>query len=176
MYVNVPPRFACPRYFSRGVARVVETRIVVSWADGHCVRVVTGDAGFHWDIDLSPSPTTRLLNGVASLVPDAFLRSRPVLGLMGHIAGPILRAGRLRLHGRAPNGHRFIASPRLLWIVDDCSALVEGHDIGRPAPLDRQARLGDFLIPQRGILAFGQGVFDPETENAPVAPSAVTAT
>jgi hypothetical protein len=37
--------------------------------------------------------------------------------------------------------------------------VVEGADLGAPGPLDRQAHLRDFWIPQRGLLAFGESTF-----------------
>ena len=161
MYVNVAPRFACPRYFGRDVSRVVETEIVVSWGGPRTFRVVTGNAGFHWDVDVAATPATRLLNALAGAVPERCWRSPPALGVMARLAAALLGAGTLRLHGRVPNGHRFRGSPRRLWVVDRSSAVVDGRDIGAPAPLERQTRLGDFWIPQRGLLAFGDSIFNP---------------
>lgn len=161
MYVSVAPRFACPRYFGRAVSRVVETEIVISWSGPRSFRVVTGDAGFHWDVSVVATPATRLLNAVAGAVPEGLWRSPSALGVMARLAGSLLEVGTLRLHGRVPNGHRFRGSPRRLWLVDRSSAMVGGRGIGAPGPLDRQARLGDFWIPQRGLLAFGDSVFNP---------------
>lgn len=171
MFVDVPPPCACPRYFGRDVTRVVETEIVVSWTGPSSFRVVTGSAGFHWDVGVSATPVTRLMNGVARFLPEPLWRSRRFLGAMGRLAGPLLRAGTLRLHGHVPNGHRFLGSPRLAWVVTESSAVVEGEDIGEPGPLDRQAHLRDFWIPQRGLLAFGESIFDPAdlTPDRPVA-------
>ena len=39
-------------------------------------------------------------------------------------------------------------------------AVVEGVDIGAPGPLNRQAHLRDFWIPQRDLLAFGDSIFE----------------
>lgn len=168
MYVDVPPRFACPRYFSRDVARVIETEIVISWAGPRRFRVVTGRAGFHWDVGVRSTPATRIMTGAAQLVPERAWRSDRALALLGGVAGPMLRAGTLRLHGHAPNGQRFRANPRRVWAVAESSAVVDGEDPGTPGPLDRQARLEDFWIPQRGLVAMGSSVFEAKTGTAPV--------
>lgn len=160
MYVDVAPRRSCPRYFGAAVTRVVETQIVVSWADARTFRVITGNAGFHWDVTVAPTPITRLMNGLARPLPEAAWHSRSVLRLLGRLAGTLLRAGTVRLHGRVPNGHRFLANPRRVWAVTGSSAVVEGVDIGAPGPLNRQARLRDFWIPQRGLLAFVDNIFE----------------
>lgn len=83
--------------------------------------------------------------------------AREMIGLM---ARPLLGVGRVGLHGRVPNGQRFIANPRTLWAVVDSSAQLAGTDFGPPGPIEPQAHLGDFWIPQRGILAMGQTYFD----------------
>lgn len=161
MYVDVAPRYACPRYFGRDVSRIVETEIVISWTGSSHFSVVTGAAGFHWDVRVIPTPRTRLMNRGVRLVPGPFWRSRRVLGLVGRLAGPLLGIGTLRLYGRVPNGHDFMAVPGPVWAVAESSAVVEGENVGEPGPLDRQARLRDFWIPQRGLLAFGESSFDP---------------
>ena len=43
-------------------------------------------------------------------------------------------------------------------------ALLAGEDFGEPGPLAEQAHMGDFMIPQRGILAIGGGYFEPLDE------------
>jgi hypothetical protein len=79
---------------------------------------------------------------------------------MGRVAGLLLRAGRVRLQGTVPNGQHFQAAPRLLWAVINSTALVGGHDIGPPGPLQHQDGLGDFWLPQRGLFAVGTARFD----------------
>jgi hypothetical protein len=83
---------------------------------------------------------------------------------MGKAAGSLLGAGRIRLVGQVPNGQRFIANPRHLWIIASSQATLNGQDLGRVRPLPEQESLGDFWIPQRGIFALAQAsleAFDP---------------
>jgi hypothetical protein len=42
-------------------------------------------------------------------------------------------------------------APTQLWVVADSQAVLNGRDLGPSGPLLRQARLGDFRMPQRGI-------------------------
>jgi len=47
-----------------------------------------------------------------------------------------------------------------LWVVADSRAVLRGRDLGPSGPLLRQARLGDFRMPQRGIGMVGSGHFE----------------
>jgi hypothetical protein len=76
------------------------------------------------------------------------------------VAGPLLGVGRIGLHGRVPNGQSFIANPRVLWRIMDSTAVLAGEDFGSPGPVQPQAHLGDFWIPQRGMLAIGAAYFE----------------
>jgi len=100
------------------------------------------------------------MNAMARLLQNVAWRSPAVLAAMSMVAGPLLGVGHVGLHGRVPNRQRFIANPRVLWAVLESHARLAGEDFGPPGPLLPQARLGDFWIPQRGILAMGQAYFN----------------
>jgi hypothetical protein len=56
-------------------------------------------------------------------------------------------------------------APKQLWVVADSRAVLHGQDLGPIGPLMRQARLGDFHMPQHGIGMVGSGhfeTFDPD--------------
>ena len=114
---------------------------------------------------MAETPATRLLNGIAAALPASLWR-RATLVAMTWVAGRALGAGRLRLLGRTPNGQRFRASPRRLWVIDESRgrARIGGVDLGEPGSLTPQAHLGDFLIPQRGLFVIGSAFFEPDGE------------
>lgn len=118
-----------------------------------------------WEIILAPTLTTRLLSAVGKATPDVLWRRRSVLSAMAAVAGPMLRVGRLSLHGNAPNGQWFKANPKSIWAVIGGRARLDGADLGGLEPLPETASLGDFLIPQRGIFAFGLALFEPFVED-----------
>ncbi len=101
---------------------------------------------------------------VGSALPLAAWRSRPVLAAMGHLAGSLLRVGRVKLTGMTSNRQRFDANPLRIWYVTDSHAVVEGSELGPIGPLAEQAHLGDFYIPQRGIFARGRVFVTPIKE------------
>jgi len=47
-----------------------------------------------------------------------------------------------------------------LWVVANSRAVLHGRDLGFSGPLLRQARLGDFRMPQRGIGMVGSGHYE----------------
>lgn len=167
MYVDAPADVSCPRYFGRALDRIVETDIVIAWTGPRRFRVVTGTAGFGWQVRLRTTPITRLMSAFMPRLPAAWLCRRWLLGPLGRLAGPLLDAGRFRLHGRVPGPYAFRLCPTRLWAVADSSAVVLGADVGAPRPLHRQARLADFWIPQRGLLGFGETIFEPHTSAKP---------
>ena len=72
----------------------------------------------------------------------------------------MLRAGHVRMSGTVPNGQHFAAGPHLMWLIRDSRAHLDGADLGTPAPLPRQQRLGDFWLPQRGVFVVANAVFE----------------
>jgi len=160
-YANVSPQQACTRFFGAQVSRAVETEIVVTWTAPSRFRVEIPAESFEWDVRVESTAATRLMNVAARALPRAAWRNPAVLATMGKMAGPVLGVGRIGLQGTSPNGQRFVANPRVLWAIADSRAVIAGQDLGPPGPVHPQARLEDFWIPQRGILAIGQAFFEP---------------
>jgi hypothetical protein len=160
-YADVEPSLACTRYFGADVAHAVVADTQLAWIGSHELEVSVPAADLDWSIKLATTPATRAINWVARLIPERLWHSESVLSLMGGAAGRLLDVGRIGLHGRVPNGQRFIANPRLIWSVISSTATSGGINLGCPDPLDEQERLGDFWIPNRGIFAAGQGYFEP---------------
>ena len=109
----------------------------------------------------------RVLEDVGLTVPPRSITA--VLGPSGCGKTTMLRivagfetadAGQVRLAGTMPNGQRFRIAPKRMWAVSASRAVLFGRDLGAVAPLPRQARLGDFRAPQRGLAVVGQGRFD----------------
>ena len=160
MYTDELPEHTCPRYFSRAVARTVATPIDIYWSSARTFRVTTHEGSVDWYVEISRTVATRIMTAMGALMPARLWRSPAILSLMQPVAGRVLGVGRVGLHGRAPNGQWFAVNPRRLWVVADSHATVNGEDVGVPGPLAEQASLGDFWIPQRGIVAVGEAVFE----------------
>jgi hypothetical protein len=154
-----PPEVGCARYFSTAIAEARRTPIELAWTGPDTLDVAVPDAGLVWSSTLRATPVTRVLSAVGTRLPDPLWRSRPVLAGMGVMAGAALRAGRVGLTGRAPNGQRFVANPLQVWLVATATASLGGTDLGPPGPLPDQSSLGDFRIPQRGVFAIGRSTF-----------------
>lgn len=161
-YQNVPPQQACPRYFGSAIANAAVGDIDISWTGPRDFSVtLQGERRLSWQVSLAASPATRAMNAFGSLLPGALWRRSSVLRMMGAVASVALRAGKLGLVGKAPNGQAFMANPKLIWFIPSSRAEVDGRDLGGLGPLPVQAKLGDFWIPQRGIFAIGGAFFEP---------------
>ncbi len=134
---------------------------MLDWPDPFRLHLAMQSESFEWELIVKTTMATRLMNAFGKLLPDAAWHNPSVLKLMERTAGPLLGLGRIGLQRKVPNGQHFVANPRVLWTVVDSHARLAGEDFGPPGPVYPQARLGDFWIPQQGIVAMGQSYFDP---------------
>ena len=156
-----PPLSACPRYFGSAIHTAVETELMVDWDSPTSFRVAIPSVNLQWSLHLRATAATRTLNAIAGLMPQRWWRKPAVLRAMEAMAGRFLRAGKLGLQGKAPNGQQFIANPTRVWIIDRTDATLDGEAFGKPGPLPIQVQLGDFWLPQRGLFAIGRAFFEP---------------
>ncbi|MBF6302341.1 hypothetical protein IU459_33095 [Nocardia amamiensis] len=159
IYSSVSPEASCARYYGSAVKDVRTERISVTWTGPFAFTVEVRDK-LVWDVELGRSAATVAMTGLGRVLPDGLWRRPAVLSLMSRVAGPVLGVGRVRLSGTSPNGQWFRANPRMMWIVENSRARIDGIDIGPPGPLAEQVRLGDFWLPQRGMFAVGETFFE----------------
>ena len=158
-YSTVAPDLSCARYFGGQVERNIVASIDIAWADSMRFRVVVGDV-IDWHVALGSSVATRLLNIAAGAMPEPAWQSPLVLRVMGGMAKATLGTGRMNFTGHTPNGHRYVANPRQLWLIESSHALVNGVSVGPASPLADQAAVGDLLLPQRGLFVVARTRFE----------------
>jgi hypothetical protein len=164
-YESVDPAVACTRFFGAGVEHVRVGPIALEWEGQRRLQVRTRDnLGVDWTLQLGSTVVTRAMSVLGSAIPTAVWRWRPMLSVMGRLAGPALGAGEVRLTGMTSNGQLFDANPLQIWYVTDSRAVVDGEELGPIGPLPDQAHLADFYFPQRGIFAVGRMYVTPLTK------------
>ena len=163
IYADVEPSQSCSRYFSASVAESITTEVTIEWTGSDQMRVAVPAAELRWVVNLESTWQTNAMNTMASALPERLWKNPRVLSAMGTVARYLLDVGPVGLWGRASNGHRFIANPRRIWMVGTSSASLRGESLGEPEPLPEQTTLRDFKIPQRGILALGDALFENES-------------
>jgi hypothetical protein len=168
-FQDVAPEIACTRYFGAAIDEVVDATIDIDWSAPSelSITVVGGGHRLDWHVTLTSSVTTRLMNAIGAVLPERWWRSHRFLAFMAMVSGTMLRAGKLGLTGRAPNGQRFTAAPLRVWLIADTAATVDGVDLGEMGPASTPGELGDFRIPQRGIFAIGRAFFDSDFNRPP---------
>jgi hypothetical protein len=154
-YSTIAPHLACSRYFGAEVTKDVVAPIHLAWLSPWQFLVVVKGA-ITWSVTLGETTASRAMNAAARCVPESWWRKRSVLAAFGAAARLVLGSGRVNLAGRTPNGQAYISNPRQIWPVSESYALIAGTDPGPLGPLPEQARLRDFLIPQRGVFAVAQ--------------------
>jgi hypothetical protein len=167
LYATSPGRQSC---FSPGAPTdAVQCDIDVSWIGPWSVLIASPGV-LHWRVDLQSTRATRLMCTIGGRLSDSAWTDPRLLRRLGRVAGRMLGVRDVRLTGRAPTGQRYMIAPTQLWAVADSCAVVNGRDLGPNGPLLRQARLGDFRMPQRGIGMVGSGhfgTFDPDWHASP---------
>jgi hypothetical protein len=158
-YSTVAPDLSCARYFGAQVARNVVAPIEIAWVDSTRLRVVVGSA-IEWHVALNTSLATWALSAIARAIPERACHMTVLLRFMSVAARMTLNAGPLNFAGHTPNGHRFLANPRRVWLVESSDAIVDGVSLGPIGPLTTQASLGDLLLPQRGLFTLGRSHFE----------------
>ena len=164
-YATTPGQQSCARYFSSATPNdAVQCAIDVDWTGPRSLRVEIAGL-LQWTVDLQAVAATRLMGMIGGRLPQTAWTNPKALRRLSAAAQRMLGVGDIRLTGRAPNGQCYMMAPTQLWVVADSRAVLHGRDLGPSGALLRQARLGDFRMPQRGIGMVGSGhfeTFDPQ--------------
>lgn len=169
MFTTTDPAHSCPRYFSSEASYERVAAIDLRWRDAARLEVRIPGV-LTWAIAMQATPATQAMSALGTALPSAARRSVPLLAAMGPMSRPMLRIGRMRMVGAAPNRQRFLVVPTRVWRISGSSAALRGTDLGPIGGLDRQTRLGSFWMPQRGLFYVGDArfsTFDP-ARHAPV--------
>jgi hypothetical protein len=158
---TIAPEVSCARYTGEISGDTRQAGIRLAWPGPYRLMITADDVGLSWEVTFSATPASRVLSALAQRLPGQFLGRESVLRVLGPVAGTLLGAGRLALTGTMPNRQAFHLVPSQVWMVTAGRAQLGATDLGRPAPLPRQATIGDFRIPQKGLLAFGALDLDP---------------
>lgn len=150
VYADAAPEVSCARFLGPALTAARTAPVGIEWT-GPLSATVTVDGVLTWRFELASDAATVMMSAVGSRLPGRACHAAWLLGPMGFVAGTVLSAGKVRLCGTMPGGQRFGALPRRVWRVVHANAQVGGIDLGTPGPLERQDRLGGFLLPQRGI-------------------------
>ena len=159
IWSDVEPLLGCARYFGPALVAAEECAITLDWPDPHTLRVAI-DGVLDWRTSITATASTRLMTGCAAHLPDRLWRSRSVLAGMGRMAGPMLRAGTIRLQGRVPSDQWFEVNPTHVWATTSVEATVLDEPLGPPGRGDQQHWLGGFALPDRGLFAVGRAAFE----------------
>ena len=160
LFGDVEPGMSCPRYFGKAIQRVVLQGMELSWDGSLEVSLRIPEVRLQWGMRLARDASTVGLSAGGRLLPGPLWEREKVVSALERLGGWMLGLGKMSLKGTAPNGQRFWMAPRVLWRVAASAAVLDGEDLGMLGPLPKQVRLGDFWIPNRGILAFGETGFD----------------
>ncbi|HZQ32048.1 MAG TPA: hypothetical protein VFB19_09960 [Mycobacterium sp.] len=164
-YATTPGTQSCSRYFGSATPNdAVQCDIDLDWLSPWSLLVRIPGL-LEWQVDTAATAATGLMSRIGRRLPERAWTNRMFLAAMSRAAGPALGIGETRLSGTVPNGQRYMVAPTQLWSVIRSYAVLRGTDLGSVEALDRQARLGDFRLPQKGICVVGHAHFDGQSAN-----------
>ena len=155
---------ACPRYYGAACTHVAHAKITFEWTGPRTLRVTVDEPNLDWTLTAARSPVLSVLNVISAPMPLATWRPGPLLQIRERIAHA-LGLGDIKLSGEMPSGHTGVLMPQRMYYVNDSHATLNDADLGRPARLADNPRIGPVALPARGILAVGQAMWairDPE--------------
>lgn len=161
IYANAAPHLTCSRYFGRALTASHQTEIAVRWIGAGSLLVEAPDAALSWHLRLTQTAASRVVNAVSAALPGWVWKQPGLVRSLGSAFGKLLGAGDLGLAGQTPNQQSYLAVSRSIWSVSRTGASIGGVNLGPPAPVPVQDRLGDIAIPHRGLFAVGRMFYEP---------------
>lgn len=150
---------ACPRYFGPACATTALASVAVEWTGPGSVRVVMEQPRLDWTFDVVETATVRWMNRFSRHMPLWTWRLAPLLRAREVLASRLVGMGKVTMRARMPSGHTGTLMPMRVYLVSSSSAVLEGEDLGRPTRSPGRVTIGEVGLPERGVLAVGQGAF-----------------
>ena len=145
---------ACPRYYGAACDHTGFAHIDLAWTSARSLRVVMDTPSLEWTLTAIETPALRILNPISAAMPVSTWRPRPLVRSR-ELLGRALGMGDMRLSGVMPSGHTGTLMPQRMFFIERSKAVLDGVDLGRPAHLRENPRMGQIPLPSRGVLAIG---------------------
>ena len=149
---------ACPRYYGAACEHVGHAHIGLAWTGPATLQVTMDGPALDWTLTATSNRPLDALNAVGAALPLATWRPRALLRARELLA-QALGMGHLRLAGVMPSGHVGTLMPKRMFFVEESRARFDGLDLGRPAHVRENPRIGAVPLPARGILGVGGGMW-----------------
>jgi hypothetical protein len=150
---------ACPRYFGAACDYTGYGRIELTWTGPATVRVTMDDPALDWTLTARSTRLLDFLNAISATLPVRTWRPRSLVRARERLASA-MGMGHLQLSGVMPSGHTGTLMPQRMYFIDEARAVFDGVDLGRPARVRDNPRIGDTPLPARGVLGIGQAVME----------------
>jgi hypothetical protein len=149
---------ACPRYYGAACERTDFAHIELTWTGPMSLQVVMDTPSLRWTLTATETPVLRILNPISAALALATWRPR-LLVRARELLARALGMGDMRMSGTMPSGHTGTLMPQRMYFIERSSANLEGVDLGAPAHLEQNPKMGGIPLPSRGVLAVGQAAW-----------------
>ena len=149
---------ACPRYYGAACDHTGFAHVDLAWTSTETLRVVVDTPSLEWTLTATETWALRVLNPMSAAMPVSTWRPRSLVRSRELLARA-LGMGDVRLSGVMPSGHYGTLMPQEMFFIEDSKAVLDGVDLGRPAHVEDNPRIGEVPLPARGVLAIGQAAW-----------------
>ena len=148
---------ACPRYWSDAAEHVQKTTISLDWSGPRDLVVDMAEPRLEWRASMAAGPLVRALNATATHLPEAILRTEPMIRCVEWIGDVLFELGDITLSTPVPNGQDAIVVVRRLFPIVDGAASLDGEALGAPATGSDTPTFGEARLPARPVFSIGPG-------------------
>ena len=145
---------ACPRYYGAACDRTDFAHIELTWTGPRALRVVMDAPSLRWSLIARETPALQILNPISAALPLATWRPH-LLVRARELLARALGMGDMRMSGTMPSGHTGTLMPQRMYFIERSTAVLDGDDLGAPAHLKQNPKMGQIPLPSRGVLAIG---------------------
>ena len=149
---------ACPRYYGTACDYTGHARIRLAWTGPASLQVTMDAPSLEWTLTARSTPLLSALNAVSDRLPLSSWRPAVLVHARERLARS-LGMGRLQMAGVMPSGHTGTLMPQRMYYIDEAHAVFDGVDLGKPARMAENPKIGEVTLPARGVLAIGQAVW-----------------
>lgn len=149
---------ACPRYYGAACEHTGYAHLGLTWTGQATLRVTMDAPSLDWTLTASSTPLLSTLNAISAALPVATWRPRSLVRARERLASA-LGMGHMEMAGVMPSGHTGTLMPQRMYFIEDSRAVLDGVDLGRPARVQDNPKIGNVPLPARGVLAIGQAVW-----------------
>jgi hypothetical protein len=158
-YDAVRPDIACPRYYGTATNQVIPASIKLDWISPSTLHVRIEKLNLEWTLWIEEPWWLHWINSISKRMPFWSWKYTLLLKPRQWMARG-LGLGVIKLSGYMPSDHYGILMPKRMYFINRSSIRINGIDLGQPARVRPNPKIGNVPLPSRGIFSIGEAYWE----------------